>query len=123
MMKSSMRWRKEFGVPFFKGTDFPEEFYRVGGIFEYEKDREGNVVIYMRIKMHRKISELELVLKQYVVYLLNKVDVEVDGRGMAIVFDCQDAGLGNVDMDMLWFLISSMNKYYPKGIRFQTYNA
>ena len=49
---------------------------------------------------------------------MNKVDVEVNGKGMAIVFDCQDAGIGNADMDMLWFLISSMNKYYPKGLSY-----
>ena len=118
MLKNSMQWRKEFGIPFMKETDFPQEFFRIGGIFPYEKDREGNAVIYMRIKIHKKIPELDLALKQYVIYIMNKVDLEVDGRGMAIVFDCQDAGIGNVDMDMLWFLISSMNKYYPKGLSY-----
>lgn len=118
MLKNSMRWRKEFGVPLMKATDFPQEFYKIGGIFAYEKDREGNAMIYMRVKLHKKISELDSALKQYIIYTLNKVDVEVDGRGMAIVFDCQEAGIGNVDMDMLWFLISSMNKYYPKGLTY-----
>jgi hypothetical protein len=118
MLKNSMRWRKELEIPFLKETDFPQEFYRMGGVFPYMKDREGNAMIYMRIKLHKKIPELELALKQYVVYIMNKVDVEVDGKGMAIVFDCKDAGVGNVDMDMLWFLISSMNKYYPKGLSY-----
>ena len=118
MLKNSMRWRKELGIPMLRDTDFPQEFYKIGGIFSYEKDRQGNAMIYMRVKLHKKIAELDQALKQYIIYIMNKVDVDVDGRGMAIVFDCQEAGIGNVDMDMLWFLISSMNKYYPKGLSY-----
>ncbi|XP_054157655.1 motile sperm domain-containing protein 2-like [Oppia nitens] len=118
MLKNCMRWRHELQIPVLKETDFPQEFYKIGGVFSYCKDRDGNGMIYMRIKLHRKIPELDLALKQFVIYTMNKVDVEVNGNGMAIVFDCKDAGVSNVDMDMLWFLISSMNKYYPKGLSY-----
>jgi hypothetical protein len=118
MLKNSMRWRKEFGISTMKETEFPQEFYKIGGVFSYANDRDGNGMVYMRIKMHRKIPELDLALKRYLIYILNKVDLEVNGKGMAIVFDCQEAGISNVDMDMLWFLISTMNKYYPKGLSY-----
>ena len=101
-----------------KDSDFPIEFYKVGGIFPYERDINGNVVIYLRIRMHRKIPELAEPIKKFLMHIVNKTDKEVDGNGMVIVFDCQGAGYSNMDLDFLTFLISSGNNYFPVGLKY-----
>jgi hypothetical protein len=118
MLRNTLRWRKEFGLPTMKDTDFPIEFYKIGGLFAYEKDKNGNVVIYMRVRMHRKIPELADPVKKFLMYIVNKVDREVDGNGCVIVFDCSGAGYSNMDLDFLTFLISSGNSYFPVGIKY-----
>lgn len=80
---------------------------KAGGLFDYEPDVNGNVMIYMRIRMHRKIPELADPMKKFVMHIVNKVDKKTDGQGMAIVFDCSGAGYQNADMDFLTFLINS----------------
>ncbi|XP_054159375.1 motile sperm domain-containing protein 2-like [Oppia nitens] len=118
MIRDTMRWRQQFGLSDMKDTDFPAEFYKVGGLFSYEKDLEGNVVIYLRIRMHRKIPEMAEPIKKFLMFIVNKVDKEVDGNGMAIVFDCSGAGYSNMDMDFLSFLITAGNSYFPVGLKY-----
>jgi len=118
MMRDCMRWRGEMGMAAMRDTDFPREFFQIGGIFSYETDHWGNRVIFLRIHMHRKISELQDAIKKFVIHTMNRVDVEVDGRGMAIVFDLSGAGIQNADMDFLWFLISTLRNYYPEGLAY-----
>ena len=101
---------------------FPIEFYKVGGLFPYEKDKQGsflssfikkvsfkstvllvagNVVVYMRTCMHRKVPELEEFEKKFVLRVFDKVDKITDGNGFAIVFDLTNTGYSNVDMNFL----------------------
>lgn len=118
MLKNCLKFRNELGTPRTKDSDFPEEFYKIGGIFCYANDKFGNGVLYMRIKMHHKIKEIERELKQFIIYLINKLDLQTNGNGMVIVFDCQGAGISNLDMDILWFLVSSLLNYYPYGMSY-----
>ena len=118
MIRDTMRWRQEFGLPTMKDQDFPLEFYKVGGLFPYERDKDGNVVVYLRIRMHRKIPEMADPIKKFLMHIINKTDKEVDGNGMAIVFDCSGAGYSNMDMDFLTFLITSGNQYFPAGLKY-----
>ena len=118
MMRNTMRWRQEFGLPTMKDSDFPIEFFKVGGLFAYEKDKSGNVVIYLRIRMHRKIPELADPIKKFLMHIVNKTDTEVDGNGIAIVFDCSGAGYSNMDLDFLTFLITAGNSYFPVGLKY-----
>lgn len=118
MMRNTMRWRKEMGLPTMKDSDFPIEFYKIGGLFAYERDKDGNVVIFMRVRMHRKIPELADPVKKFLMHIVNKVDLEVDGNGTVIVFDCSGAGYSNMDLDFLTFLISAGNSYFPVGLKY-----
>lgn len=37
---------------------------------------------------------------------------------MSIVFDCTGGGLVNADMDMLMFIFTTLNNYFPKGLSY-----
>lgn len=56
MMVRCGKWRHSLNMPRWKEEDFPEEFYKVGGVFPYELDTLGNTTIYVRAKLYDKVS-------------------------------------------------------------------
>lgn len=117
MIKGTLRWRRETNMPQLKDTDFPEEFFKIGGMFGFETDLEGNGVVYLRVRLHRKIKELEQFVKLFMMHTVNKMDMAMNGKGISVVFDCSGAGISNLDMDIIWFLVESLIKYYPYGLK------
>lgn len=81
MMRRSLRFRNESLGSFIKSTDFPAEFYMVGGTFGYEPDRKGNRMLYIRVKIHRKIPEITGIIQGFLLHHLSALDDEVAGRG------------------------------------------
>lgn len=39
-------------------------------------------------------------------------------KGIVIVIDCSGAGLANADMELLWYLITTIRNYFPKGLSY-----
>ncbi|KPM11877.1 motile sperm domain-containing protein 2-like protein [Sarcoptes scabiei] len=116
MLINTLRWAQEMNLSRLKDSDFPEEFFKIGAMFCYANDKRGNGVVHMRIRLHRKVKELDKKVKQFILYQINKMDLKTNGNGMAIVFDCKGAGFSSMDMDMLWFLVSSLLNYFPYGM-------
>jgi len=55
-------------------------------------------------------------LKKYIVSLIEKEDLRYaanENNGVCIVFDCNGAGITNVDIDLLSFIVSTLRDYYP----------
>ncbi|KAG9509276.1 Motile sperm domain-containing protein 2 [Fragariocoptes setiger] len=113
------KWRHRLGMPRWKDTDFPEEFYKIGAMFPYEEDKLGNTVIFVRARFYtKKLECVKDLLQRFLIHIANRVDSERDGRGMAILFDCTGAGMANVDMSMLWFMINEIIPHLPKGLNY-----
>lgn len=112
-LRTTLRWRKEHKLHEVKPSEFPREFYEIGGLFTYECDREGRPTIYMRIRMHRKISELVVPIQQFLFYNIFRMDQEYNHRGVTIIFDCQSVGYANVDLDLLKSLIDVAYQHFP----------
>lgn len=118
MLRKTMEWRNEFGVHISEDAMFPMEFYKIGGLFPYEKDRKGNIILYLRIKYHRKITEMLEVEKHFLVHTFEKIDRITNGQGLVILFDCDGAGYSNCDMEFLQFLITCATEYAPVGLQY-----
>jgi len=117
MLIGTMRWRMEWEVPLMADWMYPIEFYKSGGLFPYEPDKEGNLVVYMRTCFHKKIPELEEFEKKYLLKVFDKVDKITDGNGFCIVFDLTNTGYSNVDIEFLRFLIECTT-HYPVGLKY-----
>lgn len=118
MLKKTMEWRNEFGIHISEDAMFPLEFYKIGALFPYENDRKGNLVMYLRIKYHRKIDEMVEVEKHFLVHTFEKIDRITNGQGLVIVFDCQGAGYANCDVEFLQFLITCATEHAPIGLKY-----
>ena len=116
-LTEAMQWRKTFGVNTTTDDYFPTDFYKIGGIFEYQTDKEGLPLLYFRVCVHHKVAELSEMIKQFFVHQVNKIDSRSDGQ-WAVVFDCSNGGLANVDMDFARFITQVMQCYFPKGYKY-----
>lgn len=118
MLRKTMEWRNEFGIHISEDAMFPLEFYKIGALFPFENDRKGNLVLFLRIKYHRKIVEMVEVEKHFLVHTFEKIDRITNGQGLVILFDCQGAGYANCDVDFLQFLITCATEHAPVGLQY-----
>lgn len=116
MLDETMRWRNDMYISQIRDYHFPFEFYRIGGLFPYETDKQGNLVMYMRIKMHHKVPELEEPIKGFIVHNFNKTEKLCKGQGFVIVFDLTGLGYSNVDIPFLSFLITFGRNHFPGSL-------
>ncbi|CAG2166919.1 unnamed protein product, partial [Oppiella nova] len=115
-LDACLQWRRQFGVNVRTEADLPHEFIKAGAIFPYGHDSEGRQLIYMRIKVYKKVPQLVEYLRQFLVGVINRVDQESSATGYALVFDLTGVGFSNADMDFLQFLINVLKSYFPYGL-------
>lgn len=115
MLRKAMEFRNS---PLISIKEFPEEFYKIGALFLYEPDRKGNIPVYMRIRMNQKIPLVAQFLKSFLFRIIEEADQIAGGKGIVLLFDLQGAGINNVDMDLLFFVITTLVNYFPKGLSY-----
>lgn len=81
MLKKALRYKNESLASSIKRQDFPAEFFKASGLFPYEEDRKGNKMLYIRVRVHRKIHEINLVLQSFLQHNINYCDELANGRG------------------------------------------
>ena len=116
-LDACLRWRHEFGVNTRSEADLPQEFVKAGALFECGKDSLDRRLVFIRVKVYKKIPALVDYFRQFVVGVINKVDLESDQTGYALVFDLSGVGFSNADMDFLQFFITTIKSYFPYGVR------
>ena len=65
------------------------------------------------MKINKKIEEWRDNFKKYIIYLFELVDRSQNENKLTLLFDCTDAGISNVDIDLLLFILSLIRNYYP----------
>ena len=97
-------------------------YARLGGIHLFDDDKEGNVVLIVRLKFLHKIPEIIELLKKFVVFQMFAADAVAakrnNGTGWALMIDCSGAGLANADLEMASFLNNTLKSYFPSGQRY-----
>ena len=118
-----LAWRKESKIMSLKDTSFPSEFYSMAGIFSYSYDSTGTPMLYMRVKMIKKYPDLDHHLKSFLAYQISRMDSSSnkDLFSWSILFDCTDIGIANVQLDIMKYLITVLNDYFPCGGEFLTF--
>lgn len=118
LMEECGRFRKQYKMSEVQLWEFPIEFHKAGGLFKYAPDRVGNLTVYMRVKMYRRVPEISDVFKAFILCVLEECDRANGGRGTAVIFDLSGCGLQNVDLSFLSWLLSSFRNYCPKGVSY-----
>ena len=115
MMVKALEFRNS---PIISIVEFPEEFYKIGAIFTYAPDRKGNIPVWLRVRVNQKIPLVQRFTRSFLFRIIEEADRLAKGKGIVLCFDLQGAGLSNVDMDMLFFIVTTLVNYFPKGLSY-----
>merc|ERR1712142_1456644 len=113
MIEKTFRWRKEFGANEIRKESLNQKLVNGPMFVREEKDKDGFKVLVFCLRKHVKVAdEVEEMKKVFVSFLEEMRQDDVTQR-VTLVFDCSGAGLKNVDMDLVKFLINVFQNYYP----------
>ena len=112
MIEKTFKWRKEFGANEIVKESLNEKLVNGPFVMRNEVDKDGYKILVFCLRKHVKVAdEVEEMKKVFVSFLEEVRKDNLSQRG-TIVFDCTSAGLKNVDMDLIKFMINLLD-YYP----------
>ncbi|KAJ7371791.1 Motile sperm domain-containing protein 2 [Desmophyllum pertusum] len=108
-----VRWRKTFGVNELTERSIDRRLFEAGFLFPYNQDKDGNSLVMFTGKLYKKDPQQHLELKRYLVFILEKHARLFPGRKITMIFDMQETGLSNMDLEFVRFIISCFRDYFP----------
>jgi len=118
MIMNTLKWRKEFGAGLITESDFPPSMLEKGSLFSHNRDKDGRKLLVFCVGKHFKGMEKMEDMKKFFVYFLERLNREEKGEQITVMFDCKGAGLKNMDMEFVQFLIGCMKEYYPDPLNY-----
>lgn len=112
-LHESLKFRLEYAINDLTPDTFPTEFWENGRVYFHNHDKDNHKILYFNIKEHKKDSQIMFLSKQFVAYLLEVHYRQDPDERIVVLFDMQGAGLPNVDMEFIKFIISCFKIYYP----------
>ncbi|KAG8200877.1 hypothetical protein JTE90_015781 [Oedothorax gibbosus] len=116
MVDEALRWRKSFGVKDVNMGSIPLDFFQAKAVFPLNKDKEGNPIIMILVRYHKKAPEFAKDLRRFVIYWVELMEEQTNGGHMTVIMSCEGAGLSNLDLDLIKFLITLFRSYYPDSL-------
>lgn len=122
LVRSCAKFRRDYNInPLTTLNQFPQEWLKVNGLFNYRPDLAGNPTIYLRISLHKpkliETKELRFRFKRLLLYTLEKCDQDLlnnMGKGVCCIFDMSDATFENIDLELATWMIKSFKNCSPK---------
>jgi len=118
MMVNTLKWRKDFGAGSIRESDFPPEMLEKASLFSHNRDKDGRKLLVFCVWKHIKGTDKMEDMKKFFVYYLERLNREEHGEQITVMFDCRNAGLKNMDMEFIQFIISTMKDYYPDPLNY-----
>jgi len=113
MILETFKWRKEFGIDTINANSVSQALFEKGNVYSHNRDKDRKKLLTFSVGTHEKGKDNMKEMKSYFVYYLERLDREEDGDLITIVFDCRNAGLKNMDMEFIQFIIGVFKDYYP----------
>jgi len=113
MVVKTFKWRKEFGVDKLNENSVNKSVLNKGSFFTHNRDKDGMKLIVFTLTRHVKGEDNIDDVKKVLVYYLERLTREEEGKKISWVFDCKNAGLKNADLEVINFIIFCMEHCYP----------
>jgi len=118
MIINTLQWRKEMGACTLREEDFPSGMFERGALFSHNRDKDGRKLLVFCVFKHVKGTEKMEDMKKFFVYMLERLYREEKGEQITLLFDCRSAGLRNMDMEFVQFIIGTLKDYYPDPLNY-----
>ncbi|XP_072040138.1 motile sperm domain-containing protein 2-like [Amphiura filiformis] len=112
-MVDALKWRKEWGINDLTFEAFPDWALQIGGLYSRGKDKVGRKILWFKVATHKKDASRAEWVKKYIAFWLDKLHKENPGENIVLVEDMTNAGLANMDMDVIGFLIKCLELRFP----------
>lgn len=120
MLLDALRWRKSYGVNQMKSSDFPQEIFQVGELFEFHKDKNGISTLYLRVDRHRPLPAWKEIIKRFIIFNIERAEkiATENGAGIGLVVDARNGKIYHVEIDLDYFALKSIINYYPGCLQY-----
>ncbi|XP_073252756.1 motile sperm domain-containing protein 2-like [Porites lutea] len=111
-----VKWRKSFGVNELTERSIDRRLFEAGFLFPHNQDKDGNTLVIFTGKLHKKDPQQSSEKKRFLVFLLEKHARMFPERKITMIFDMQQTGLAQMDMEFVKFIISCFRDYFPRTL-------
>lgn len=108
-----MVWRKTVGASDINESTLRLDYVKDGIFFPHGRDVDGSLILIVKSKMHVKGQKEFEDIKKILIYWLDRIEREENGKKITLFFDMDGCGLGNMDMELTKYLINLFKLYYP----------
>ena len=113
MLWDILTWRKSVGASDINESNIRLDYVKEGVFFPRGRDIDGSLLLIFKAKMHVKGQRDYEELKKIMIYWFDRVEREEGGKKITMFFDMDGSGLGNMDMELVKYLITLFKVYYP----------
>ncbi|XP_065059337.1 motile sperm domain-containing protein 2-like isoform X2 [Rhopilema esculentum] len=113
MIVDCLRWRESFGINDLLERNIDRRLFEIGFLYVHNFDKNGHPLVLFHTRLYRKDAHNPKEVKKLVAFGLEKLSREHPGGKVTLIFDMQDSSLANMDMDLIKFLITNFQVYYP----------
>lgn len=113
MVMTVLKWRKSYGTNDINDNTIKKELIIPGGFFPHGRDVDGSLLLIFKCKTYVKNQVETEEIKRCVIYWLERLEREENGKPITLFFDMEGCGLANMDMDFTKYLIGLFKDYYP----------
>ncbi len=87
---------------------FPEELAQKGLLFVRNEDINCQPIFHFIMKLHKKDQFTQLQIHKFIAYFFERVYKFNIDDPIVLLFDMSDAGLSNLDMKMIEFVVNCL---------------
>lgn len=113
MLWDILVWRKTVGANDLNENTIRMDYVKEGTFFPHGRDIDGSLLLIMKSKTHIKGQKEMEEIKKVIIYWFDRIEREENGRKISLFFDMDGCGLGNMDMELIKYLITLLKLYYP----------
>ncbi|KAG0327795.1 hypothetical protein BG000_000798 [Podila horticola] len=127
MLFKAFKWRLDEDIPAVKyssddklDSQYPKFFEQLesGKFYINGTDKEGRIVAYLNVRLHKPNDQPAKTLEKLTVYVMEagRVLLEYPVETVCLVFDLTGFSLSNMDFAMVKYLVTVFEAYYPESL-------
>ncbi|XP_077515745.1 motile sperm domain-containing protein 2-like [Amblyomma americanum] len=112
-MLDMLRWRRAMRLKDLSEETLPRAVFERGIIYPYGKDKSGCHVLVLQIKNYVKGEVQRDAVHRVFLFFVEKLFNDCGVKKITLLMDCTDAGVANIDIELLKFLVDAFVAKYP----------
>lgn len=94
------------------------DYLRVGIVFPHNVDVDGKAILIFKSKLHIRGTRDSHQLLRVFVYWVERLQREQNYDFITMLFDLENTGLSNLDLDHTKKIVNILKYYYPNAVNY-----